>query len=183
MSPSSSCLALALGSLATILGAVSPAAGEPKRHVLDFSGQGSAFVVKEPPGWFADSTIARAFGADVIFYPVTGDPHSPGTPLVRVLVMTKASTDTGAELNHYVNAFRSRYRNFALRDGSATHPHYRAYSKGFCVQGKFCEYVTYLNPGQSSNLLLLVTLHRRGHSVASSELTAYQRVVASLEAN
>jgi hypothetical protein len=161
---------------------VSPAAGEPKRHVLDFSGRGSAFVVKEPPGWFADSTIAREFGADVIFYPVTGDPHSPGTPLVRVLVMKKANADTGADLNQYVNAFRSRYRSFVFRAGSATHPHYRAYTKGFCVQGKFCEYVTYLNPGESSSVLLSVTLHRPGHSIASGELAAYQRVVASLEA-
>jgi len=44
-------------------------AGEPKRHVLDVYGDGFAFEVTEPPGWFVDSTIASEFGADVILYP------------------------------------------------------------------------------------------------------------------
>src|SRR6266436_5629701 len=101
------CLNLVLGTLAIILGPVSTAAGEPKRHLLDFSGEGFAFVVKEPPGWFADSTIAREFGADVIFYPAAGDPHSTGTPVIRVLVMKKASEDTRADLKHYVDHSRS----------------------------------------------------------------------------
>lgn len=166
-----------------ILGPVAMAAGEPRRHVLDFSGKGAAFVVKEPPGWFVDSTIAREFGADVILYPVTGDPRSPRTPLIRVLVTNKASEDTGADLNHYVKVFRARYGNVALRDSSTTHPHYRAYGKVFCVHGKFCEYVTYLNPGPRSSVLLSVTLNRPGHPATSSELATYQRVVASLDAN
>lgn len=177
------CFALALGSFAMMLGPVPIVASQPKRHVLDFSGKGSAFVVKEPPGWFADSTIAREFGADVIFYPVTGDPHSPGTPLIRVLVLNKASEDTGADLNHYVSVLRSCYSDVASRDGSATHPHYRAYTKVICVRGKFCEYATYLNLAASSSLLLSVTLNSPGHSATTIELATYQRVVASLNAN
>src|SRR5438876_1755842 len=102
------CLSLVLGSLAIILGPASIAAGEPKYHVLDFSGEGFAFAVKEPPGWFADSTIAREFGADVIFYPATGDPHSSRTPVIRILVIKKTGENTRSALNDYVDHYRSR---------------------------------------------------------------------------
>ena len=177
------CLSLVLGTLAIIVGPVSTVAGEPKRHLLDFYGEGFAFVVKEPPGWFVDTTIAREFGADVIFYPAAGDPHSSGTPMIRVLVMKKSSDDAAADLNHAMDKYRSRYQNVEFRDSVATHPRYRAYAKLICAQGKFCEYVTYLNPGPSSRLLLSVTLNKPGHPATSIELAAYRQVVASLNMN
>ena len=177
------CLNLVIAILATILGPASIATCEPKHHVLAFSGEGFAFVVKEPPGWFADTTIAREFGADVIFYPAAGDPHSSGTPMIRVLVIKKTSEDTGAELKHYVDHSRSSYRNIEFRDSVATHPHYRAYAKLLCAPGKFCEYVTYLNPGPSRRLLLSVTLNKPGRPATSTELAAYRKVVASIALN
>jgi len=172
-----------LAGFALILGPASNAAAEPRHHVLDFSGEGFAFVVKEPAGWFADTTIAREFGADVIFYPATGDPHSSGTPLIRVRVIKKASDDTGADLNRYMDSYRARYHDVVFRDSAATHPRYRAYAKQFCAPGKFCEYVTYLNPGPGSGLMLSVTLIRPGHPANSNELAAYKHVVGSLDTN
>ena len=180
---SRSCLNLVLASLAVILGSAPVAAGEPRSHVLDFHGEGFAFVVEEPRGWFVDTTIAREFGADVIAYPVAGDPRSPATPLIRVLVMKKTSEDTGADLNQYVDRYRARYRNVESRNSAATHPRYRAYAKQLCAPGKFCEYVTYLNPGPGSGLMLSVTLTRPGHPATKPEVTAYRHVVASLDTN
>jgi len=158
-------------------------AGEPKRHVLDVHGDGFAFEVREPPGWFVDSTIASEFGASVMLYPTTRDPHSPGTPVIRVAVAKKISEDTGADLKRTMDHYRSRYHNVAFRDSVASHPRYRAYAKMFCLPGKFCEYVTYLNPGPASSFLLSVVLTRPKHAATSTELAAYKRVVASLDAN
>jgi hypothetical protein len=166
---------------AGFLGPVSIAVGEPKRHVLDVYGDGFAFEVTEPPGWFVDSTIASEFGASVILYPTTRDPHSPGTPVIRVVVTKKISEDTNADLKHTINYYRSRYRNIEYRDSAASHPRYRAYAKLFCLPGKFCEYVTYLNPGPASSFLLSVVLTRPKHAATSIELAAYKRVLASLE--
>jgi hypothetical protein len=176
------CMKLLLGILAISFGHVSTVAAEPAHHVLDFSGEGYAFVVKEPPGWFVDTTIAREFGADVIFYPVARDPRSSDTPVIRVIVKKKTSEDTGADLNRYVDRYRAQYRNVEARNGTATHPRYRTYAKRLCTPGKFCEYVTYLNPGRGSALMLSVVLNRPGHSTPT-ELTAYKQVVASLETN
>jgi hypothetical protein len=168
---------------AGFLGPVSIAADEPKRHVLNVYGDGFAFEVKEPPGWFVDSTIASEFAASVIFYPTTRDPHSPGTPVIRVVVAKKISEDIGADLKHTIDYYRLRYHNVEVRDSAALHPRYRAYAKLFCLPGKFCEYVTYLNPGPASSFLLSVALTRPKHAATSIELAAYKRVVASLDAN
>jgi hypothetical protein len=174
---------LALVLWAGFLGPVSNAAGEPKRHVLDVDVDGFAFEVREPPGWFVDSTIASEFGASVILYPITRDPHSPGTPVIRVVVAKKTNEDIGADLKHTMDYYRSRYRNIEFRDSAASHPRYRAYAKRFCLPRKFCEYVTYLNPGPASGFLLSVVLTRPKHAANSIELAAYKRVIASLDAN
>jgi len=174
---------LAIVLWAGFLGPASIAAGEPKRHVLDVYGDGFAFEVREPPGWFVDSTIAGEFGASVILYPDTRDPHSPGTPVIRVVVAKKVSEDTGANLKRTMDYYRSRYQNIEFRNSSASHPRYRASAKQFCLPGKFCEYVTYLNPGPASSFLLLVTLTKPKHAATSIEFAAYKRVIVSVDAN
>jgi hypothetical protein len=174
---------LAIVLWAGFLGSVSIAAGEPKRHVLDVYGDGFAFEVREPPGWFVDSTIASEFGASVVFYPTTSDPHSPGAPVIRIVVAKKISKDPGAELKHAMDYYRSRYHNVEFQDIAASHPRYRVYAKRLCLPGKFCEYVTYLNPGPGSSFLLSVVLTRPKHAATSIELAAYKRVIASLDAN
>ena len=168
---------------AGFLGPVSIAAGEPKRHVLDVYGDGFAFEVTEPPGWFVDSTIASEFGASVILYPTTRDPHSPGTPVIRVVVAKKISEDTGADLKRTMAYYRSRYYSVEFLDSGASHPRYRVYAKLFCLPGKLCEYLTYLNPGPGSSFLLSVVLTRPKHAATSIELAAYRRVIASLDVN
>ncbi|MDQ2961993.1 MAG: hypothetical protein M3R31_02365 [Pseudomonadota bacterium] len=176
-------ISLAIVLWASLLGPVSIAAGEPRRHVLDVYGEGFAFEVREPPEWFVDSTIASEFGASVIFYPNTRDPHSPGTPVIRIVVLKKISGDTGADLRHTMDNYRSRYHNVEFRDSAVSHPRYRAYSKLFCLPGKFCEYVTYLNPGPASSFALSVSLTRPKHAATAMELAAYKRVIATLDAN
>ena len=174
---------LAIVFWAGFLGPLSIAAGEPRRHVLDVYGDGLAFEVREPPGWFVDSTIASEFGASVIFYPTTRDPHSPDTPVIRVVVARKISEDTAADLKRAMDDYRSHYKNVKFQNSGVSHPRYGAHAKQFCLPGKFCEYVTYLNLGPGSRFLLSVALTRPKHAATSTELAAYKRVVASLDAN
>jgi len=98
-------------------------------------------------------------------------------------VAKKISEDTSADLKHTIDRYRLRYHNVESRDGAASHPRYRAYAKLFCLPGKFCEYVTYVNPGPASSFLLSVVLTRPKHAATSIELAAYKRVIASLDAN
>ena len=173
---------LAIVLWAGFLGSVSIAAGEPKPHVLDVYGDGFAFEVREPPGWFVDSTIAGEFGASVILYPAARDPYSPGTPVIRVVVAKKINKDTGADLKRTMDYYRSRHQNIEFRDSAISHPRYRATAILFCLPGKFCEYVTYLDPGRASSFLLSVTLTQPKHAATSIELAAYKRVIASVDA-
>jgi hypothetical protein len=98
-------------------------------------------------------------------------------------VAKKISEDPGANLKLALDSYRSRYGNVVFRDSAAAHSRYRAYAKLFCLPGKFCEYVTYLNPGPARRFLLSVALTRPKHAATSIELAAYRRVVASLDAN
>jgi hypothetical protein len=166
---------------ASFFGPMSTAMGQPRHHVLDVYGEGFSFAVKEPPGWFADTTIASEFAANVIFYPVTGDPHSPGTPTIRVVVSNKISEHADAVLNHDIEQYRSRYQNVKFGRTVVTHRRYRASAKRFCVPDEFCDYVTHLNPGRDSRVMLSATLHRPTRPATAVELIAYQRVVASLD--
>lgn len=166
---------------ASLFGLVSTALGQPRDHVLDIHGEGFSFVVKEPPGWLVDSIIAREFGANVIFYPVTGDPHSPGTPVIRVVVSNKISENADAVLNREMEQYRSHHQNGKLGPAAVTHQRYRASARRYCVPDGFCDYVTYVNPGPDSKVMLSVTLHRPKRMATAGELTAYRRVVASLD--
>jgi len=177
----SACLAILLSAVA--LGPVPTATGEPRRHVLEVRGDGFSFEVREPSGWFVDSTIAGEFGASVICYPVNRDPHLPGTPLIRVVVEKKSGEGMAANVEQAMDRDRARYGTVELRDDAASHPRYRAQAKLLCVPGKLCEYVTYLDPGPGSSSILSVILARPGHAATANELAAYRRVVASLRAD
>src|SRR5207302_456039 len=74
---------------ASLFGFAPSLAAQPTEHGLDIRAQGFSFNVKEPRGWLVDSTIAREFAAHVILYPVAGDPRSPRTPLIRLIVWNK----------------------------------------------------------------------------------------------
>jgi hypothetical protein len=96
-------------------------------------------------------------------------------------VAKKIGEDTAGDLKRAMDHYRSRYHNVTVRDSPASHPRYRAYAKLVCLPGQFCEYVTYLNPGLASSVLLSVALTRPKHAATSIELAAYKRVVASLD--
>ena len=175
------CLAILLS--AASLGPASAVAGEPRRHVLEVRGDGLSFEVREPNGWFVDSTIAGEFGASVICYPVNRDPNFPGTPLIRVVVEKKSGDGIMANVGQAMDRYRARYGKVEFRDDAASHPRYRTYANMLCIPGKLCEYATYLDPGSESGSMLSVTLARPGHAASATELTAYRRVVASLRAD
>ena len=166
---------------AGLVTAAPSAAGEPRRHVLQVEADGLVFELREPPGWFADSTIAREFGATVVLYPETGDPHSPGTPVMRVAVARKTGGDAGASVEQALAEYRTRYRGIEIEDAAASHPRYRAYARRFCLAGRFCEYLTFVDPDPGGGFLLSVALTRPKRAATSAELEAYNRLIASVD--
>ena len=84
--------------------------------------------MREPSGWLVDSTIARAFGADVVLYPVSGDPHSADTPVIRLVLANKIADDANAALDLETGQYRSGHRNVKSGALAMTHPRYQASS-------------------------------------------------------
>lgn len=166
---------------ASAMGLAANAAGQSHHHRLEVRAAAYSFAVKEPPGWFADSTIARQFDADLILYPAFGNPHSPGTPVMRVIAHDNTGDTAGAALNRQAEQYRSRHRNVKLGPATVTHRRYPASAKRFCVAAEFCDYVTWLEPGTGGKALVSIILHRPGRAAAAAELDAYRRLVSSME--
>ena len=172
---------LALLSSAVLCGSAPAAAGQPPEPGLDVRADGLSFIVKEPRGWFVDSTIAHEFGAKVIFYPVAGDPRSPGTPLIRVIVRNRDVRNTDAMLDRELERYRSMDRTVKSASSPAANARYRTQARRYCVQNGFCDYVGYVDPGRGSNAIVWVMLRQPRGAASASDLSAYQRVIASVE--
>jgi hypothetical protein len=173
---------LALSLLFPVLcGLAPPAAAKPQEPGLDVRADGLSFIVKEPRGWFVDSTIAREFGAKVIFYPVAGDPRSPRTPLIRVIVRNKDAGNADAMLDRELARYRSMDRTVkwvALAAGNSRH---RTLTRRFCVHDGFCDYIAQVDPGRPSNAVVWVLLRQPDGIASAAVLSAYQRIVASIK--
>jgi hypothetical protein len=177
-SRSARCIAQAL--LALLVTQTPTASSEPRRHVLTFYSEGFAVAVREPEGWFADSTIARDFGADVILYPAAGDPYLAGTPVIRVSAMRKIHDDASADLDDFLDLRGNRDANAVVRDAAVTHARYRVHAKSRCAPKAPCSFVAFVDPAAAYGRILSVTLVTAAPSDAST-LAAYRLVVASLE--
>ena len=172
---------LALLSSAVLCGSGPAGAGQPPEPGLDIRTDGLSFIVKQPRGWFADSTIAHEFGAKVIFYPVAGDPRSPETPVIRVIVRNKDVRNTDAMLERELERYRSMDRTVKSAPSPAANAHHRTQARRYCVQNGFCDYASYVDPGRGSNAVVWVMLRHPRGAASAAELSAYQRVIASVE--
>jgi hypothetical protein len=173
---------LALLSYAVLCGSGPAAqAAQPPEPGLDIRAAGLSFTVKEPRGWFADSTIAHEFGATVIFYPVAGDPRSAGTPVIRVILRNRDVRRTDALLDRELKRYRSMDETVRSASTPAANARYRSQARRYCVQNGFCDYVGYVDPGRLSNAVVWVLLRQPRGAASAPELSAYQRVIASIE--
>ena len=143
-------------------------------------GEGFRFAVKEPPGWVGDTDRAAEFGANIIFYRRGQTPDTRGAPLIRILVAHKVDENTAEDLAHDMDEYRQRYPDTKFRDLEVKHTSYKPFSKLFYVPGKFYEYVTYLNPGAASTLLLSASMNKEGVEATQSEYSAYVEIIGSL---
>lgn len=165
----------------SLLSLPAPGPALARDHVLGIRGEGFSYAVKEPSGWLVDSTIAREFGVDAILYPVSGDPHSADTPVIRVVLANKLADDANAALNHETGQYRSRHRNVKSAPLAVAHPRYHVAGRRICVGDEFCDYITHITTGTAGKVTLSVVLHRPGRPAKAGELAAYQRIVASVD--
>ena len=138
-----------------------------------------AFTVDEPHGWTGDIQGAKLYNANIIFYR-QGESASDAAAAIRIVVATKADEDTARDLAYDMNEYHKRYPAVQFHDIAIPAGRYREFPKLFCVPGEFYEYLTYLNPGPSSALLLSVAMNTGKRPAGNAELYAYRSVIGSL---
>jgi hypothetical protein len=171
------CGVLLLPGLGHADGAVAPS--KAKLDNLLLYGQGFMLGVKEPAGWKSDTTNAARLGGNVVFYPAGDTLERPGA-LITVRVNGKTDENTEGDLQADMDSYRQEYANVAFEDLVVTHPSYRTFPKLFFIEGRFFEYVVYVNPGKGVPFLLSVSMNKQKTRATKAEVEAFQDVVRTL---
>jgi hypothetical protein len=153
----------------------------PKMDRLTVYGNGFMFGVKEPGGWQGDTDRAARFHANILFYPA-GRSLGRGEPLMRVGVYDKRDENTAADLEADMANYRKANADVRFEDLVAPHPEYATFPKLFVAEGRFYEYVAYVNPGTRFHYFFSVALSTGVRPATEAELAAFRTVTASLVA-
>jgi hypothetical protein len=143
-------------------------------------GNGFRFGVKEPQGWLGDTEHASVLSSNIIFYP-KGDTITSPYGVIRVRVNDKVDENTAADLAADMDDYKSNFADIQYDDLNVSHPEYKCFPKVFYVEGKFYEYVTYVNPGSGISYILSVSLSTQKLRATPAQLSAYAEIVASLK--
>jgi hypothetical protein len=164
--------------LAVLISPRLPGQESPKDRLIVY-GDGFRFGVKEPAGWIGDWERASKLRSNIIFYPKEHD-MTTAYGVIRVRVNDKKDEDTGADLAADMEAYRKQFEAIQFQDLEASHPRYPCFPKLFCLEGKFHEYVSYLNPGKEYGYMFSVAMNTKDKTATESELLAFRTVVSSL---
>jgi hypothetical protein len=175
-----SLLALGLGVVLVVLsGGLRGSPPAQKMDRLIVYGNGFMFGVKEPDGWHGDTEGAARFQANILFYPA-GRALGRDDPLIRVGIYDKKDENTAADLEADMTSYRKAHPDVRFEDLDAPHPQYATYPKLFAAQGRFYEYVVYVNPGKGFQYLFSVALSTGKRPATEAELEAFRTVTGSL---
>ncbi len=155
---------------------------EKKLNSLMIFGDGFLFTVREPDGWVGNTENADEYGGgNVVFYKSSESLEKyTRIIIVRVNSKEKKNDDGKDDLKYDMEKFKKEIPNATFKDFKMTHPIYKCYPKIYIVAGKYYEYVTYINPGDDSNIMFSATLHIDKRDANKDELEAYNKVVDSL---
>jgi hypothetical protein len=137
------------------------------------------FGVKEPGDWQGDTERAAALKMNILFYS-KGPLPSNLEGIIRVRVNKKTDENTAEDLAMDMEGYQKRFAEVRFEDFAVSHPQYSCYSKLFFVEGRFHEYVTYVNPGEGFWYMFSLALSTGRRPASDAELTAFREVTASL---
>jgi hypothetical protein len=157
---------------------VTPEQGQPKDWLIVY-GNGFTFGVKAPEGWLGDWEKASALKSNIILYPKGHDLHT-AYGIIRVRVNKKRDENTAEALAADMEGYRQKFPGIEFLDVQATHPHYQCFPKLFLLEGKFHEYVAYVNPGPAHWYMFSVAMNTRDSPAKDPELEAFRTVAGSL---
>ena len=142
-------------------------------------GNGFMFGVQEPAGWLGDWEKASALRSNIIFFPRGHNLHT-AYGIIRVRVNKKKDENTAQDLAADMEVYRQKYPGIEFLDLQAAHPRYPCFPKLFLLEGKFHEYVAYVNPGPDFWYMFSIALNTGKARATDSELVAFRTVVGSL---
>ncbi len=164
---------------AAVLVLAGTVAGSDKLDRLLVYGDGWLFGVREPDGWHGDTENASKLQANIVFYAESRTLQT-ATTLIYIQISRKVDNNLEQDMKSDMAGYRKRYPEIRFRGIPHTMSSKARSSKLFEVPGEFCEYVTYLNPGQDKPIKFGVSMNVQKREATEAELQAYQKIIDSL---
>jgi len=142
-------------------------------------GDNFIFSFKEPDGWVTDTEHATEYQANALLYPKSQSWQN-ADGMIRIRVNGKTDENVEKDVAADMSDYRQHFATIQFRDIAVSHPTCHVFPKVFFVKNTFYEYVTYVNPGPQSALMFSVSMNKQKTEATQSELTAFQKVISSL---
>ncbi len=151
----------------------------PKMDNIVVYGEGFEFAVKEPVGWIGDMDNAEQFQANLIFYKSKEDLANGGA-IVQLTIFKKQDEKTEDDLAYDIEGYQKEYKDLKQQDISISHKEYKCYSKLVYAEGKFYQYLVYINCGVKFKKGISVAMNISKRQASEEELKTFRDIIASL---
>jgi hypothetical protein len=142
-------------------------------------GEHFKFGVEEPKGWIGDTQNAAELSSNIVFYQNIAQ-LKDADGVIRIRVNEKVDENTKEDLEYDMKSYQKEYPKIKFKKFRVSHEQYQCFPMLFYIQGKFYEYVTYINPGKDTKFTLSVSMNKPKNEASEQELKAYLFVVSSL---
>jgi hypothetical protein len=95
-------------------------------------------------------------------------------------VNKKRAENTAEDLATDMEGYRQKFPGIEFLELQAAHPQYQCFPKLFLLEGKFHEYVAYVNPGPAQWYMFSVAMNTGKARAKDSDLEAFRTIVGSL---
>jgi len=151
-----------------------------KMNTLMVYGDDFLFKVKEPDNWIGDIDNAAKYYSNIVFYKSIDDLNNGGA-LIQVLVFKKQDENTIEDLKYDLVNYKKKYKDLKIKDIQITHKDYQCFSKVVLMNGKFTQYISYINPGEEYKNGFSVSMNIQKREANINELDAFKKIIESLQ--
>jgi hypothetical protein len=142
-------------------------------------GDGWAFAIREPKGWYVDIKSGSQDGLNAVVLP-NGAAYGRADNWINAIVISKTDEDLSKDLSGDMNSYSKRFPGLKFEDYKPKTSSFSSIGKVYAHPSGIREYLVYLNPDRNAKVFILFTLVTQGKGV-SKFLTTYEELTGSFK--
>lgn len=153
--------------------------GQVEKKRITNSYEGFSYNFEKPENWVVDSENANEYLAHTALYKSKNNFNNGGS-LIQILAFNKQDENIIEDLNFDVNQYVLKYKNLKKRGLTVNHHLYKTFSKEVYVEGKFHQFIVYLNPGKQYKFGISIALNIN-KELNREDLDTFKELIKSLK--